>query len=113
VKFSLDFPGAPSGTIEHAILHAVRVAKDSGTKALTFGGAATPEFHPVHHLSGMRVKMLRSTYKRIAKEFKLTQKSDFRQKLGGQEDPIYICFPPHGLGASGGCAVVQSFESDH
>lgn len=113
VKFSLDFPGAPSGTIEHAILHAVRVAKDSGTKVLTFGGAATPELHPVHHLSGMRVKMLRSTYKRIAKEFKLTQKSDFRQKLGGQEDPIYICFPPHGLGASGGCAVVQSFESDH
>ncbi len=44
---------------------------------------------------------------RIAKEF------DFRQKLGGQEDPIYSCFPPHGLGPSGGRAVVQFVESDH
>ena len=113
VKFSLDFPNAPSGTIEHAILHAVRVAKDSGTKTMTFGGAATAELHPMHHLHGMRVKMLQSTYKTIAKEFKLNQKSDFRQKLGGMEDPIYVCYPPHGLGVSGAKAVVQFFESDH
>ena len=113
VKFSLDFPGAPSGTIEHAILHAVKVAKDSGTKTLTFGGAATAELHPTHHLSGMRVKMLQSTYKKIAKDFKLTAKSDFRQKLGGQDDPIYVCYPPRGLGAGGARAVVKFFESDH
>ena len=113
VKFSLDFPGAPSGTIEHAILHAVQVAKDSGTKTLTFGGAATPELHPVHHLKGVKVKMLQRTYKTIAAEFKLTQKSDFRQKLGGVDDPIYVCYPPRGMGPSGGRAVVQFFENDH
>lgn len=37
---NLFFPGAPSGTIEHAILDAIQVAKDSGTTSLTFGGAA-------------------------------------------------------------------------
>ena len=91
VKFTLDFPDSVSGTIEYAILHAIQKAKDSGTKTLTFGGAATAELHPVHHLSGVRVKMLQSTYKTIAKEFKLTQKSAFRQKLGGKEDPIFVC----------------------
>ena len=113
VKFTLDFPDSISGTIEYVILHSIRRAKDSGTKTLTFGGAATAELHPVHHLSGVRVKMLQSTYKTIAKEFKLTQKSDFRQKLGGQEDPIYVCYPPRGLGTGGARAIVQFFESDH
>ncbi|KAL6718633.1 aspartate--tRNA ligase dps1 [Lecanora helva] len=113
VKYTLDFPSAPSGTIEHAILHAVSAAKDSGTKTLTFGGAATSELHAVHHLNGMTVKMLQKTYKAVAKEFKLTQKSEFRQKLGGVDDPIFVCYPPHGLGASGSRAVVGFFESDH
>ncbi len=81
VKFTLDFPGAPSGTIEHIILYAIHAAKDSGTTSLTFSGAATNEFHPVHNMGGVRVRMLEHTYQAIAKEFKLTQKSGFRQKL--------------------------------
>lgn len=113
VKFSLDFPGAPSGTIEHAILHAIQVSKDSGTTNLTFGGAASSELHAGHHMSGMRMRMLQRTYKTIAKEFKLTQKSDFRQKLGGEEDPIYVCYPSHGLGLTGGRAIVGFFEEGH
>lgn len=113
VKFTLDFPGAPSGTIEHAILYAIRVAKDSGTKHLTFRGAASSELHASRHMSGMRVRMLQRRYKTIAKEFKLTQKSGFRQKLGGEEDPIYVCYPPHGLGLTGGRAIVGFFEEGH
>ncbi|KAK3167619.1 hypothetical protein OEA41_010746 [Lepraria neglecta] len=110
VKFSMDFPGAPTGTIEHAILHAIRVAKDSGTKVLTFGGAATSDLHAAHNLSGVRVKMLQHTYHSVAKQFNLNQKSGFRQKLGGEEDPIYVCYPPMGLGVTGARAVVQFFE---
>ena len=113
VKFSLDFPGAPSGTIEHAILHAIQVAKDSGTTNLTFGTAASLELHAGHHMSGMRLRTLQRTYKTIAKEFKLTQKSDFRQKLGGVEDRIYMCYPPHGLGLSGSRAIVGFVEEGH
>ncbi|MCJ1450145.1 hypothetical protein MMC28_000474 [Mycoblastus sanguinarius] len=112
VKYSLDFPDAPSGTIEHIILHAIHATKDSGTKLLTFGGAATSQLHPVHHLSGMRVRALQHTYQGIARQFKLNQKSDFRQKLGGEEDPIYVCYPQHGLGMAGSRAIVEFFESD-
>ncbi|KAL9125207.1 MAG: hypothetical protein Q9217_005555 [Psora testacea] len=113
VKWSLDFPDAPSGTIEYIILHAIQAAKASGTKILTFGSAATSELRAVHHLSSTRVKMLQHTYQTIAKQFKLAQKGDFRQKLGGEEDPVYICYPPRGLGVTGSRAVVQFFESDN
>lgn len=64
-------------------------------------------------MSGMKIRMLQRTYKTIVKEFKLTQKSDFRQKLGGKEDPIYVCYPPRGLGLTEGRAIVGSFEEGH
>ena len=113
VKYSLDFDGAPSGTIEYITLHAIQAAKASGTKVMTFGSAATSELQAVHNLSGSRVKMLRHAYQQIARQFKLTQKSDFRAKLGGQESPVYVCYPPHGLGMKGSKAIVDFFESDH
>lgn len=113
VKSTLDFPGAPSGTIEHIVLHAMHIPKDSGTTSLTFGGAATWELHAVHNLGGVRVRMLQHTYQANVKEFKLTRKIDFRQKRGGEEDPIYVSYPPHGLGLTGGRAIVGFLESDH
>lgn len=113
VKYSLDFAGAPSGTIEHITLHAIKAAKQSGTQILTFGSAATSELHAVHHLTGARVRMLQHTYESLAKQFKLTNKSEFRQKLGGEEDAVYVCYPPHGLGVKGSKAIVHFFESDH
>lgn len=64
-------------------------------------------------MSGMRMRMLQRTNKTIAKEFNLTQKSDFRQKLGGEEDPIYVCYPSHGLGLTRGRAIVGFFEEGH
>ena len=113
VKWALEFPGATSGAIEAITLHAIRVAKASGTKRLTFGSAAAPELHGVHNLGGIRVRMLQHTYQSITKQFKLSNKSDFRQKLGAEEDSIYICFPPHGLGVKGSKAIVDFFESEH
>ena len=113
VKYSLDFHDAPSGTIEYITLHAIKAAKTSDTKVLTFGSAATPELRAVHHLSGARVRMLQSTYQSIAKQFKLTQKSEFRQKLGGVEDPVFVGFPARGLGLKGSKAILDFFESDH
>ena len=113
VKWSLDFKDAPSGTVEQITLHAIKAAKVSGTKVLTFGSAATSDLHAMHHLGGARVRMLQSTYQSIAKQFKLTAKGEFRQKLGGEEDPLYVCFPPYGLGWKGSRAIVNFFESDH
>ncbi|KAF6239861.1 hypothetical protein HO173_002408 [Letharia columbiana] len=91
----------------------MQVAKGSDTINLTFRGAASSELHASHHMSGMRVRMLQRTYQTIAKEFKLTQKSGFRQKLGGVEGPIYVCYPPHGLALSGGRAIVGFYEEGH
>ena len=113
VKYSLDFAGAPGGTIEHITLHAIHAAKASGTKALTFGAVATPELRAVHHMSGAKMKMLQRTYAGIVKQFKLTNKGEFRQKLGGEDDPVYICYPPHGLGVKGTRAILDWIESDH
>lgn len=112
VKWALEFPGATSGTIEAITLHAINAAKASGTKRLTFGSAATSELHAVHNLGGIRVRMLQHTYQSIAKQFKLKQKGDFRQKLGAEEDALYICYPPYGLGVRGSKAIVDFFESD-
>ena len=113
VKYSFDFAGAPSGTIEHITLHSIKAAKNSGVKKLTFGAAATPHLTAVHHISGARIKVLQRTYEGIVKQFRLTNKGEFRQKLGGEEDPVYIAYPPHGLGVKGTRAILDFFESDH
>ena len=44
-NFRLDFPSAPSGTIEYSLCHAISVANDSGTAKLSFEDAASSELH--------------------------------------------------------------------
>ena len=89
VKFSLDFPGAPSGAIEALVMHALKAAAASGSTSVTFGGGAMNKLTPGHNLKGTRIKVLSKAYHAIATELKLTNKSEFRQKLGAQEDPTY------------------------
>ncbi|KAL8843640.1 MAG: hypothetical protein Q9170_000144 [Blastenia crenularia] len=110
VKWSLDFPGAPSGTIEYLIVHALNGAKQAGAKQVTFGASAVDSLTPVHHLNGLNVKTLSRTYHTIASQLKLLQKGEFREKLGAEEDPLYICFPRHGLGVRGVHAIMKFFE---
>lgn len=113
VKFSLDFPGAPSGAIEYLVMHALKEAAATGATSVTFGGGAMSKLHPGHNLKGTRVKVLSKAYAAIATELKLTAKSEFREKLGAQEDPVYVCYPPHGLGAGGVKAILSFFEVSH
>lgn len=89
VKFALDFPGAPSGAIELLVLHALKAAAATGATSVTFGGGASSKLTPGHNLKGTRVKVLAKAYHAIATELKLTNKSEFREKLGAQDDPIY------------------------
>ena len=89
VKFALDFPDAPSGAIEHLVMHALKAAAASGATSVTFGGGASERFTPGHNLKGARVKVLSKAYHAIASELHLTNKSEFREKLGAQPDPIY------------------------
>ena len=74
VKYSLDFPQAPSGTIEYITIHAIKDVASDEVKYMTFGAAATNQLHAVHNLGGVRVKTLQRMYKSIATQFKLTQK---------------------------------------
>ena len=112
VKYSLDFPNAPSGAIEMIVMHALQHIAKGGATNCTFGGGASAEFRPGHNLKGTRVKVLSRAYHAIATELKLTNKSEFREKLGAKEDPVYIAYPPHGLGPLGVRAILQFFEDD-
>lgn len=112
VKYSVDFPDAPSGTIEYITLHALQAAKDAGVKKITFGGGATDRLSASHGINGMHVKILKRSYRAIASSLKLTQKSQFRQKLGAEEDPIYVCHPKHGMGPMGIHAIMKFLGAD-
>ncbi|KAK6442282.1 aspartate--tRNA ligase dps1 [Oleoguttula sp. CCFEE 5521] len=112
IKFSLDFPGAPSGAIEALVMHSLAAAAATGAQSVTFGGGACAKLTPGQNLKGTRVKVLSKAYSAIAAELHLTNKSEFRAKLGAQEDPTYVCYPPHGLGPSGVRAILSFFEDD-
>jgi ergosteryl-3beta-O-L-aspartate synthase len=112
VKYALDFPGAPGGTIEYLILHSLKRLAADGVTNCTFGGGATASFTPGHNMKGAKTKVLAKAYSAIVSELKLTNKSEFREKLGAQDDPVYICYPPHGLGAMGVRAILSFFEDD-
>ncbi|KAL2007990.1 hypothetical protein VTN00DRAFT_7972 [Thermoascus crustaceus] len=110
IKYSFDFPGAPSGAIEYIVTHAIQTAAKSGVRTLTFGAGATSQLTPGHHMHGAKVKMLQHTYEAVAKQFHLSRKSEFRLKLGAHEEPLYIAYPPHGLGSRGIRAILHFFE---
>ncbi|PSN62947.1 aspartyl-tRNA synthetase [Corynespora cassiicola Philippines] len=112
VKYSLDFPGAPSGAIEYIVTHALKVVAQNGATTVTFGGGASSKFTPGHNVKGTRVKVLSRAYHAIATELKLTNKTEFREKLGAVDDPSYICYPPHGLGPMAVKAILNFFESE-
>ncbi|EAW08449.1 aspartyl-tRNA synthetase, cytoplasmic [Aspergillus clavatus NRRL 1] len=110
VKYSLDFPGSPNGVIEYLLTHAIQTAAASGVKSLTFGAGATATLTPGHNMHGTKIKMLQHTYETLAKQFHLVRKSEFRAKLGAHDEPLYIAYPPHGLGSKGIRAVLHFFE---
>lgn len=110
VKYSLDFPGSPSGSIEYIVTHAIQTAAKQGVKSLTFGGGASATLTPGHNMSGAKAKVLQTTYDAIVKQFKLNRKTEFRAKLGAHEEPVYIAYPRHGMGTRGIRAILNFFE---
>lgn len=110
VKYAFDFPGAPNGVIEHIVTHAIQTAARTNVKTFTFGAGATTELLPGHNMGGAKVKMLQHTYDTLVKQFHLVRKSEFRAKLGARSEPLYIAYPPHGLGSKGIRAILNFFE---
>ncbi|CAG8975371.1 hypothetical protein HYALB_00009512 [Hymenoscyphus albidus] len=114
VKFSLEFPGAPSGTIESLILFSFKSlsAADTDVKQVTFGTGASSTLEGGRNLGKHKVKALRKAYEAINKQFKLTNKSEFRAKMGCWEEPVYVCYPRGGLGAGGIRAIMGFLEEE-
>ena len=43
---------------------------------------------------------------------KLVEKSEFREKFGAEQEPVYICYPFMGLGVSGIRTLIKFFEDE-
>jgi aspartyl/asparaginyl-tRNA synthetase len=114
VKFSLEFPNAPSGTIESLIIHSLKgiTAADPDTRQVTFGTGAMSHLEGGRNVGKTKVKLLKKAYKAINKHFSLTNKSDFRGKMGVTNEPVYVCYPRGGLGAGGIRAIMGFLEEE-
>ncbi|KAF5337906.1 hypothetical protein D9758_013099 [Tetrapyrgos nigripes] len=116
VKWALEFPGAPSGTIEATVLGALDKASEAGAKSVTFGAGAMANVIVDDGAGltgkGVLVKMLQHSYHAIATELKLLNKSEFRHKMGAVEDPIWVCFPKRSLGPRGIKALLNFFQDE-
>lgn len=112
IKFALDFPGSPSGTIEALISAAIQALAKAGVQNVTFGAGALPEMVTGGNLDGVRARILSKTYSTIAQQLKLVQKSEFREKFGTKNDLVYICYPFMGLGVSGARTLIKFFEDE-
>ncbi len=77
---------------------------------MTFGASATSTLVSKHGLSKMTTKWLTKAYGTIAEHNKLTNKGEFRQKLGAVEERVYVCYPRHGLSPAGIQAIVGFFK---
>lgn len=93
IKFALDFPGSPSGTIEALISAAIQTLAKAGVQNVTFGAGALPEMVTGGNLNGIRARILSKTYKTVAQQLKLINKSDFRDKFGVNQDNVFLCYP--------------------
>ncbi|KAK4183561.1 putative aspartyl-tRNA synthetase [Podospora australis] len=112
IKFALDFPGSPNGTIEALISASIQTLAKAGIKQVTFGAGALPEMVTGGNLDGIRARILSKTYKTVAQQLKLVQKSEFREKFGTTNDLVYICYPFMGLGVSGSRTLIKFFEDE-
>lgn len=110
VKFSLEFPAAPSGTIESLILYSLKsiVALDAEAKSVTFGTGAMPWLEGGRNMGKTKLKALKKAYEAINRQFKLTNKSEFREKMGVKNEPVFVCYPRGGLGP-GGIKAIMGF----
>lgn len=108
-KFSLEFPGAPSGTMESLTLHAMTAISimDPDTKSVTFGTGAMSDLAGGRNLGKHSFKALQKTYHAINVSLRLTNKTEFRAKLGATDDRVYVCYPKGGLGPMGIKAIMK------
>ncbi|RKF61771.1 Aspartate--tRNA ligase, cytoplasmic [Erysiphe neolycopersici] len=108
IKISLEFPDAPSGTIESLIMFSMKsiVAEDPEAEQATFGTGALPTVRGGRNIGNFKLKALKKVYGKLYQKLKLDNKSEFREKMGVWSDPVYVCYPSGGLGPFGIKAIM-------
>ncbi|KFY78560.1 hypothetical protein V499_02304 [Pseudogymnoascus sp. VKM F-103] len=114
VKFMLEFPGAPSGTIESLSVFAMAaiVAQEPDVHSITYGTGATDTVVGGRNMGKGKLKLLKKTYEIINGRLKLTNKTEFREKFGASLDRVYVCYPWRGLGPAGIKAIVDFMQEE-
>lgn len=105
IKDSLQTTDAPKNLTEWLISSAIHSLADDDEHYLTFGPTPAESLKAADNLSGSGVKFLSASYSGIQKSL-LGNKREFREKFSVEGEPIFVCFPPHGLGRQIGRAHV-------
>lgn len=106
VKWALDFPNSVNGSIEVLVTRALSAV----TGNVTFGAGVSEKLVPGHHINGVKAKFLSRTYTTVTNSLKLNRKAQFREKFGTVGDPVWICYPKNGVGATDLNEIVKFFE---
>ncbi|KAI1853284.1 hypothetical protein JX265_000217 [Neoarthrinium moseri] len=106
VKWAMDFPGSPNGTIEVLVEKALSAV----TGNVTFGVGVSEKLTPGNQLHGVRAKFLANTYEVIMKSLSLNKKAGFREKFGTFGEQVWICYPRYGVGVQDLKQFVRFFE---
>ncbi|OBT66833.1 hypothetical protein VE03_04052 [Pseudogymnoascus sp. 23342-1-I1] len=114
VKFLLEFPGAPSGTIESLNVFAMAaiVAQEPDVHSVTYGTGATDAVVGGRNMGKGKLKLLKKSYEIINRRLKLTNKTEFREKFGASLDRVYVCYPWRGLGPAGIKTIVDFMQEE-
>ena len=92
-KFSLEFPGAPSGAIELLLTETIGAMAAAGLRSATFGTSETESLTASENTRLIKAKIMERTYATVAKTLGLGSKPEFRAKFGTELDPVYFCYP--------------------
>ncbi|UZJ57562.1 hypothetical protein CBS101457_006882 [Exobasidium rhododendri] len=96
IKWALDFPNAPSGSIEYAVMSSM---KAHPAAHFTFGASAVEKLIAGSNIRGVKAKALEATYHSIVNNLHLLNKAEFRKKFGASLDErLWICYPKGGMG---------------
>ncbi|KAI5116810.1 hypothetical protein M0805_007091 [Coniferiporia weirii] len=108
IKDSIQVRSAPKNLTEWLISSAIHTLADKGEHFLTFGPTPAPTLETAGNarISSSSFKFLSKTYGSIEHAF-LGNKREFRKKFEVEGEPIFVCYPPHGLGRHGISALMK------
>lgn len=91
IKWALDFPGAPLGSVEYILTHVIKKLGEVGVRSATFGAGATDKLERADNVGGFRIMALEKAYNGLTRAFPaFSNKTDFRGKFGIHPEPVRL-----------------------